>query len=63
MFNLANPRRFYDLAQRVEPFVWAIAALLLGFGLYLSLFVSPPDYQQGETVRSCLFMCQRPGLP
>jgi heme exporter protein C len=51
MFNLANPRRFYDLALRVEPFVWAVAVMLLGTGLYLALFVSPPDYQQGETVR------------
>jgi heme exporter protein C len=51
MFNLANPRRFYDLAQRVEPWIWGLAALLLGYGLYLGLFVSPADYQQGETVR------------
>jgi heme exporter protein C len=27
------------------------AALLLGAGLILALFVSPPDYQQGEAVR------------
>ncbi len=51
MFQLANPRRFYDLAQRLEPWVWAIAAILLSYGLYLGLIVSPPDYQQGETVR------------
>jgi len=25
--------------------------ILLGVGLYLSLFVAPPDYQQGETVK------------
>jgi heme exporter protein C len=51
MFGLANPRRFYDLALRVEPFAWGLSALLLGLGLYLGLFVAPPDYQQGETVR------------
>jgi heme exporter protein C len=27
------------------------AALVIAYGLYLSFFVAPPDYQQGETVR------------
>ena len=30
--------------------VWATAALI-AVGLYLALFVAPPDYQQGESVR------------
>ena len=29
----------------------AAPRLLLGAGLYLALFVAPPDYQQGEAVR------------
>ena len=29
----------------------ALTVLLLGAGLYLALFVAPPDYQQGESVR------------
>ncbi len=51
MFALANPRRFLNLAQWLEPLSWAAAAVFLVLGLYLSLFIAPPDYQQGETVR------------
>jgi len=49
--DLANPTRFLAFAERTLPFVWASALLGLGVGLYLSFFVAPPDYQQGETVR------------
>ncbi len=51
IIDLANPTRFMTLAGRVLPFLWAAAILVLGTGLYLGLFVAPPDYQQGETVR------------
>jgi heme exporter protein C len=33
------------------PWVALTAAILTAIGLYLALFVAPPDYQQGETVR------------
>ena len=51
MHQLANPNRFLKIADRVMP--WAVGLMLLAFGsgLYLAIFVSPPDYQQGETVR------------
>jgi len=49
--DLANPTRFLGLTNRLLPFVWAAALVGLGVGLYLSFFVAPPDYQQGETVR------------
>jgi heme exporter protein C len=49
--QLANPTRFMDLSGRVLPWVSGIAAVLLVYGLYLSLLDSPADYQQGETVR------------
>lgn len=49
--NLANPTRFLNFAGAVIPWLAAITAILLGVGLYLSFFVAPPDYQQGETVR------------
>src|SRR4029453_15164080 len=51
MWNLANPTRFLELADRLIPWLAALAFLLLGVGLYLSFFVAPPDYQQGETVK------------
>lgn len=48
---LANPLRFLKLANAVLPFAWAITVILFAAGLYGALVVSPPDYQQGETVR------------
>lgn len=51
MHRFANPTRFRRLMAPVRPVLWALALSLLGYGLYLSLFNSPPDYQQGDTVR------------
>jgi heme exporter protein C len=51
MQQLANPRRFLRLVDRVEPWAWALTLILLAIGLFLSLVVAPQDYQQGETVR------------
>ena len=52
MFNyLANPNRFLRVQQKVQPWLAALTALVLGYGLYLGLVAAPPDYQQGETVR------------
>ena len=49
--RLANPTRFMELSARVLPWLVGAAAVILAYGLYLSFFVAPPDYQQGETVR------------
>jgi len=51
MISLANPTRFLNLVGTVVPWLAALVVILLGTGLYLAFFVSPPDYQQGETVR------------
>ena len=51
MPSLANPTRFLDLAGRLIPWLAALTAILFAIGLYLSFFVAPQDYQQGETVR------------
>jgi heme exporter protein C len=51
MHRFANPNRFLRLARTVFPWAVGTAVVLLGGGLYLALFASPPDYQQGETVR------------
>jgi heme exporter protein C len=48
---LANPRRFQRLAKPLRPVCAALAAATIGVGLYMGLFVAPPDYQQGESVR------------
>jgi heme exporter protein C len=49
--RLANPSNFMALSARLLPWVWGLAAVLIGSGLYLAFFGSPPDYQQGQTVK------------
>jgi heme exporter protein C len=49
--RLANPARFMRVSAVLLPWVGAAAAITLAVGLYLSLFVAPPDYQQGDSVR------------
>lgn len=49
--HLMNPGRFLRLAEFLQPMCGAIAAVLFAWGIYLSLWASPPDYQQGELVR------------
>ena len=51
LHRFANPGRFIRLAERVLPWSGTLAVLALGGGVYLSLFVSPADYQQGDSVR------------
>lgn len=46
-----NPKYFYELIGWWIPWLTGICALLFGVGLYYAFFNSPPDYQQGETVR------------
>jgi heme exporter protein C len=48
---LANPARFMRVSGAALPVLSAAAGLALLLGLYLALFVAPPDYQQGESVR------------
>ena len=50
MFGLANPERFMRFTRPVTPGLWALAAVLLAVGTWLS-FTAPEDYQQGDTVR------------
>ena len=52
MFHrFANPTRFLSLADAVQPWIAGATVILLAAGLYLGLFASPADYQQGESVR------------
>src|SRR6478672_6703651 len=48
---LANPARFVRLSAKAVPWCGWSAAVVLAIGLFWSLFVAPPDYQQGDTVR------------
>jgi heme exporter protein C len=48
--RLANPTRFMELSAKVLPWVSALAAIVIGYGLYLVWF-APQDYQHGHTVK------------
>ncbi len=49
--RLSSPKWFYQLSSRWLPWLWAFTAVLFVFGLYQGLYHSPPDYQQGDSVR------------
>jgi heme exporter protein C len=51
MHRFANPARFLRLSAALRPWALGVALLTLLAGVWLALFDSPPDYQQGETVR------------
>ncbi len=51
MIALANPTRFLRLTTPLLPWLWAASAVAFAAGLWLALFASPPDYQQGDSVR------------
>lgn len=51
MHALANPARFLRLMAAIRPYAAVLAVLGLAIGLGWGLLFSPPDYQQGETVR------------
>jgi heme exporter protein C len=51
LHKYASPRNFYTLAGQLIPWLAGATLLTLGWGLYQGLFVAPPDYQQGESVR------------
>jgi len=51
MHRFANPGRFLRIAAVVQPIAMAVLVVSLVMGLYLALFVSPADYQQGESAR------------
>ena len=48
--KLANPRRFMALSSVLLPVLSTLAVLTIGAGFYM-IAGSPPDYQQGETVK------------
>ncbi|MCC7047528.1 MAG: heme ABC transporter permease [Alphaproteobacteria bacterium] len=51
MHRFANPGRFLRIAAVVQPIAMGVLAVSLVAGLYLALFVSPADYQQGDSAR------------
>lgn len=50
-FKFSSPAVFYPLAGRMVPWFMAATGVLMVVGLYLSFFVAPTDYKQGEGYR------------
>ena len=48
---LSHPTRFLKLTQLVVPATAGVAIVLGGIGLWLALVASPPDFDQGHSVR------------
>jgi len=51
LYHFSSPSTFYHLAGRLTPWFGWGAALLTAVGLYISFFVAPTDFQQGEAYR------------
>ena len=49
--RLSSPKSFYQIAERLIPWLSVITLVLIGAGLYGGLILAPEDYQQGESVR------------
>ncbi|OQX32129.1 MAG: heme ABC transporter permease [Candidatus Sedimenticola endophacoides] len=50
-FKFASPATFYPLAEKIWRWSTLIAVVLIAVGLYMSFFVAPTDYKQGEGYR------------
>jgi len=50
-FKYSSPATYYPLAGRLAPIFWFTAIVLIAVGLYMSFFVAPVDYKQGDGYR------------
>jgi heme exporter protein C len=50
-YQYASPVTFYSLSGRLIPWFGWSAAILAAIGLYISFFMAPTDFQQGEAYR------------
>ncbi len=51
LYTFASPVNFYRLSGKLIPWFTALAILFTLVGLYISFFVAPTDFQQGEAYR------------
>ncbi|MES9897636.1 MAG: heme ABC transporter permease CcmC [Sedimenticola sp.] len=50
-FKFSSPSTFYPLAGRMVTLFSILAVVLIAVGLYMSFFIAPTDYKQGEGYR------------
>jgi heme exporter protein C len=51
LYYYASPATFYQLSGKLIPWFGWSAAILTAIGLYISFFMAPTDFQQGEAYR------------
>lgn len=51
LYRFSSPKSFYPLAKRLTPYFLWLSVIFSLFGLYISFFVAPTDFQQGEAYR------------
>ena len=51
LWQYANPVKFLALSERVQPVLWALAAVFVSLGLLWGFFGTPDDARQGSTVK------------
>ena len=49
--QLANPKIFRAISRPLKPLCLLLGSVFIVYGVYIGLFSSPSDYQQGEYVR------------
>lgn len=49
--RLASPPHFYELANKIYPWILVPGLALIAYGTYAGLFVAPVDYQQKDAFR------------
>jgi heme exporter protein C len=50
-WEFANPRKFMRVAERLSPWLFALAGVCLVVGLVWGFFFTPDDFRQGSTVK------------
>jgi len=51
IWELANPKRFVLIADRIVPFLTIFTILCMTIGIFWGVFFTPDDYRQGSSVK------------
>lgn len=51
LHRLSQPDQFLRFSNTLSPWLSGATAVLIGAGVFLALFFSPPDFRQSESVR------------
>ena len=51
IWKFSNPNKFMTLSEKTLPIISVLTILTLATGLYWGFFLTPEDYQQGNSVK------------